>query len=95
MHPLTVVTGILLGSAASIAAGLVVVLFMFYLLSGEHPQLAGEMGALVTNAGLFFAMTIVCAASFIGLVKERRWWWLPQLAMWGGLALLVLYYVPS
>ncbi|MGD9386839.1 MAG: hypothetical protein PVI87_01285 [Gammaproteobacteria bacterium] len=95
MHPLTVVTGILLGSAASIAVGLLVVLFMFFLLSEEHPQVTGEMGSLVTNAGLFLAMTIVCAASFIGLVKQRRWWWLPQLVMWGGLGLLVLYYLPS
>ena len=95
MHPLTVVTGILLGSAASIAVGLVVVLFMFFLLADEHPQVAGEMGSLATNAALFMAMTIVCAASFIGLVKQRRWWWLPQLAMWGGLGLLVLYYLPS
>lgn len=95
MHPLTVVTGILLGSAASIAVGLVVVLFMFFLLSDEHPQVAGEMAALVTNAGLFFAMTVICAASFIGLVKERRWWWLPQVGMWAGVVLLVFYYLPS
>lgn len=95
MHPLTVVTGILLGSAASIAAGLAVVLFMFFLLADEHPQLAGEMGSLVTNAGLFLGMTAICAASFIGLLKERRWWWLPQAGMWGGLVLLVLYYLPE
>jgi hypothetical protein len=94
MHPLTVITGILLGSAASIAAGLLVVMFLFVLLSGDHPRVRAEIGPLVLNAGLFLAMTVICAASFIGLVKQRRWWWLPQLGMWGGLALLVLYYVP-
>ena len=94
MHPLTVVTGILLGSAASIAAGLAVVMFLFLLLSGEHPRLADELAPLVTNAVLFLAMTVVCAASFIGLVKERRWWWAPQLAMWSGVVMLVLYYLP-
>lgn len=94
MQPLTVVTGILLGSAASIATGLAVVMFLFFLLSGEHPRLSDELGALVENAMLFLAMTIICAASFIGLVKERRWWWVPQLGMWSGVVLLVLYYLP-
>ena len=94
MHPLTVITGILLGSAASIATGLLVVMFLFFLLSGNHPRVQAEIGPLVFNAGLFLAMTVICAASFISLVKERRWWWLPQLGMWGGLVLLVLYYVP-
>lgn len=94
MHPLTVVTGIFLGSAASIAAGLLVVMFLFFLLAGDHPRVEREIGPLVLNAGLFLAMTGICAASFIGLVKQRPWWWLPQLGMWGGLALLVLYYLP-
>ena len=94
MHPLTVVTGILLGSAASIAAGLLVVMFLFFLLSGNHPRVEAEIGPLVFNAGLFLAMTAICAASFIGLVKQRSWWWLPQLGMWGGLGLIVLYYMP-
>lgn len=58
MQPLTVVTGILRGSAASIA------------------------------------MTGICAASFIGLVNERRWWWIPQAGIWAGLGLIVLYYLP-
>lgn len=94
MQPLTVVTGILLGSAASIAMGLAVVMFLFLLLSGEHPRVAGELGSLVTNAMMFLAMTIVCAASFISLVKDRSWWWVPQVGMWSGVVLLVLYYLP-
>ena len=94
MHPLTVVTGIMLGSAASIAVGLSVVMLMFFLLSGRHPQLSAEVGSLVGNTLIFLAMTAICAASFIGLVKQRRWWWIPQAAMWGGLGLVVLYYLP-
>jgi hypothetical protein len=94
MHPLTIVTGILLGSAASIAAGLSVVMLMFFLLSGKHPQLSAEIGPLSISTLIFLAMTAICAASFIGLVKERRWWWAPQAGMWAGLALIVLYYLP-
>jgi len=94
MQPLAVITGILLGSAASIALGLAVVMFMFFLLSGKHPQVGSEIGALVTSALIFLAMTVICAASFIGLVKQRRWWWIPQAGMWAGLGFVVLYYLP-
>jgi hypothetical protein len=94
MQPLTVVTGILLGSSAAIAAGLAVVVLIFFLLSSEHPRLGAEIGILLANTGIFLAMTVICAASFISLVKQRRWWWLPQAGMWAGLALVVLYYLP-
>jgi uncharacterized membrane protein len=94
MHPLTVVTGIMLGSAAAIAVGLAVVMLMFFLLSGKHPQLSAELGPLVTSTLIFLAMTAICAASFISLVKQRPWWWIPQAGMWGGLGLIVLYYLP-
>jgi uncharacterized membrane protein len=94
MHPLTVVTGIMLGSATAIAVGLAVVMLMFFLLSGKHPQLSAELGPLVTSTLIFLAMTAICAASFITLVKQRRWWWIPQAGMWGGLGLIVLYYLP-
>jgi hypothetical protein len=94
MHPLTVVTGILLGSAASIAAGLAVVVFIFFLLRGEHPRLGEEISLLLTNTVMFLAMTAVCAASFISLLKDSRWWWIPQACMWAGVGLIVLYYIP-
>lgn len=94
MNPLTVVTGILLGSAASISAGLAVVLFIYFLLSGEHPRLRAEFGSLAASTVIFLAMTAICAASFIGLAKQRRWWWIPQAGMWAALGLVVLYYLP-
>lgn len=94
MNPLTVVTGIMLGSAASIAVGLSVVVLIFFLLSGDHPQVSAEIGSLVTSAVMFLAMTVVCAASFISLVKNLSWWWMPQIGMWAGLALVVVYFLP-
>lgn len=94
MSPLTVVTGIMLGSAASIAVGLSVVMLIFVLLSGEHPQVSAEISSLVTSAVMFLAMTVVCAASFISLVKNLSWWWISQLGMWVGLGLIVVYFLP-
>lgn len=94
MHPLTVVTGILLGSAASIALGLSVVMLMFFILSGEHPRLYTELGPLAISTSIFLGMTAICAASFISLLLRYSWWWLAQAGMWLGLALVVLYYLP-
>lgn len=94
MQPLTVITGIFLGSAASIAAGLAVVMLLFALLSGKHPQLSAEFGPLVTHTLIFLAMTAISAASFISLVKRLRWRWVSQAGMWSMLGLIVLFYLP-
>jgi hypothetical protein len=95
LRPLTVINGILLGSAASIAAGLLVVLLLFYLLVDEHPRLAEEFPALVSSTLIFLGLTAVCAFSFVGLLKQWRTRWLGQALMWGGLALVVFYYLPD
>ena len=95
MQPLTIVTGILLGSSASIALGLVVVLFIFVLLSGEHPRLKGELDSLLVSTGIFVSMTAICAASFVGLLRRRTWRWAAQAAMWVGVALVVVYFLPE
>lgn len=95
MQPLTVITGILLGTAASIFAGLSVVLLVYFILADEHPRLAAEFTPLVTSTAIFMAMTAVCAASFISLVKALRWRWAAQALMWAGLALIVLHYLPE
>ncbi len=95
MRPLTIITGILLGSAASIAVGLAVVLLLFFLLIDEHPRLADEYPALVSSTFVFLALTVVCAISFLGLIRNWRWRWLAQAAMWSGVVLVVLYYLPD
>ncbi|HUO82219.1 MAG TPA: hypothetical protein VM616_05105 [Gammaproteobacteria bacterium] len=93
MNPLAFITGILLGSAGSIALGLVVVCFIFLVLGTEHPRLAAELGPLLASAALFVVMTVVCGVSFIGLIRRRRWRWLAQGVMWTGVLLVVAYYV--
>ncbi len=94
MQPLTVITGILLGSTAAIAAGLTVVLFLFFILVDDHPRLATEFAPLQVSTVIFLVMTAVCAASFLGLVKKAPWRWVAQAGMWLGLVLTVLYYLP-
>jgi hypothetical protein len=94
MQPLTVITGILLGTSAAIAAGLTVVLFLFFILADDHPRLAAEFGPLTVSTLIFLIMTAICGVSFLGLVRAARWRWLAQVAMWIGLGLTVVYYLP-
>jgi NO-binding membrane sensor protein with MHYT domain len=94
VQPLTVITGILLGTTAAIAAGLSVVLLLFFILVDDHPQLAVEFAPLKVSTAIFLLMTVICATSFLGLVKQRRWRWFAQTGMWIGLGLTVMYYLP-
>ncbi|MBA3563004.1 MAG: hypothetical protein H0W33_03165 [Gammaproteobacteria bacterium] len=94
MTPLAFITGILLGSAASIALGLLVVTFIFLVLAGDHPRLTAELGPLTASMALFVTLTVVCGLSFIGIMQRRRWRWYAQGAMWAGLLFVGYYYWP-
>lgn len=94
MQPLTVITGILLGTSAAIAAGLTVVMLIFFILADEHPRLATEFGPLTVSTTIFLVMTMLCGASFLGLVRRAPWRWVAQTAMWVGVVLTVMYYLP-
>ena len=92
MKPLTVVTGIILGSCLSIALSLAAVLLMFLVLGEEYPRVEYEFGALTVSLGIFVCMTAVSAMSFYSLLIQHRFRVPAQLAMWLGLALTGLYY---
>jgi hypothetical protein len=94
MQPLAVLTGILLGSVASIAFGLAVSVLVSVVVAPDAPQLAAELGALWRHTLLFAGLTVLCAAAFIGLLRRRPWRWYAQAAMWIGLAGAVLVYLP-
>jgi cytochrome bd-type quinol oxidase subunit 2 len=93
MTPLVFITGVLLGTCASIAFGLLVVMLLFWLLGASEPQVASEWSSLWRSALVFLVMTALCAVSFISLVKRRRGRLLAQGLMWLGLAATVAYYV--
>jgi hypothetical protein len=94
MGPLTVVTGILLGSCLSISFSLGAVLLMVLAVGTDHPRLAQELPALLTSLAIFSVMTAICGASFYLLLKKHGGRWVAQGLMWAGFALTGYFYWP-
>lgn len=93
MRPLTVLTGIVLGSAAATTFGLASTLVVFLVLSGGQPRFRSELPMLAVYVLLFAGLTALAAVSFIGQVRERAWRGRAQAALWTTLAgLAVLYW---
>ena len=92
MRPLTVITGIILGSAAATTFGLAATLVVFLVLSGEHPQFRSELPLLAAYLAIFIGLTAVAGTSFIGLARQRPWRRWAQAGLWLALAVLALVY---
>jgi len=92
VRPLTVLTGIVLGSSAATTFGLAATLVVFLVLSGEVPQFRAELPMLALYVTLFAGLTALAATSFVGLAKNRAWRRWAQGAMWGALAGLAALY---
>ena len=95
MLPLTIITGILLGSSVAITASLMVVAFLFFLMAEEYPHLQSEFVPLLKSTGLFLILTICCILGFLGLLKKTSWRWWGQAAMWTMLLIVGFYYWPG
>jgi hypothetical protein len=93
--PLGFLTGVVLGSAASIAAVLVMVGVIFLVVSSDHPALLEEYLPLVRAAGFFAVLAAVSGAAFYGLQKRTAWRWVAQGAMWAVLAAIAWAYWPE
>jgi hypothetical protein len=94
MGPLTVITGILLGSSIAIAFSLAAVLVMFLLVGNDDPKLSLEFPGLIRSLLLFTGMTAISAASFYLMVRRHRARWSGQLLLWAALAGTACYYWP-
>jgi len=94
MRPLFVITGILLGSCASIALSLAMVVIVFLFLGDEYPRLQYEFRPLLKSMFIFLGMTVLTAGSFYSLARMRRWRIWSQAAMWLGLVATTWYYLP-
>jgi len=94
MRPLTVITGIVLGSCLSIAFSLGAVLLIFIILGDDYPRLGQEYGSLLASLSMFTAMTAISAVSFYALIKHHPARWAAQAAMWAGLSGVGIYYWP-
>lgn len=92
MRPLTVLTGIVLGSSAATTFGLGATLIVFLVLSGEFPRFRAELPLLALYLVLFSGLTTLAAVSFIGQARERPWRRWAQFAMWGALSTLAALY---
>ena len=94
MRPLTVITGILLGSCLAITISLAAVLVVFLILGDDYPRVRHEFGSLVSSVLIFFVMTAICGASFYSLLQDHALRFVAQGLMWAGLAATTWYYLP-
>ncbi|HZD54020.1 MAG TPA: hypothetical protein VE175_13305 [Woeseiaceae bacterium] len=94
MRPLTVITGIVLGSCLSITVSLLAVLIMFLVLGHDYPRLSVEFPAMRASVALFSGMTAVSALSFYTHVIRHKWRVPAQLLMWASLVGVGWYYWP-
>lgn len=95
MRPLGFLTGVVLGSSASIALVLVMVVVIFAFSAGGQPAVGREYPGLLASAGLFGILAATAGAAFVGLQRERRWRWAAQGGMWFVLAAIAWYYWPA
>lgn len=92
MRPLTVLTGIVLGSSAATSFGLAATLVVFLVLADEHPQFRTELPLLAVYLAIFLGLTALAGISFVGLARERPWRRWAQAALWATLCLLAAVY---
>ena len=95
MGPLGFLTGIVLGSAASIALVLLMVLVIFALSTGAQATTVREFPGLLAAAALFALLAAVSGAAFVGLQRERPWRWSAQAAMWLAMGAIAWHYWPG
>jgi hypothetical protein len=95
MRPLGFLTGVVLGSAASISLVLLMVVAAFAFSAGGTPAIADEYPGLLASAGLFGVLAAAAGAAFVGLQRERPWRFAAQGAMWLLLAAIAWHYWPA
>ena len=94
MRPLTMITGILLGSCLAISVSLALVLVVFLVLGDEYPRLQHEFRPLLGSLAIFLGMTTISAGSFYSLLVRHPARFLAQGLMWLGFAGTTWYYWP-
>jgi hypothetical protein len=92
VRPLTVLTGIVLGSSAATTFGLGATLIVFLVLSDETPRFRDELPLLAGYLAIFASLTALAAVSFMGQARERPWRRWAQAAMWAALLGLAALY---
>lgn len=73
MKPLTVLIGIVMGSAVSLAVGLLMTFIVVLLIPEHADRLAAEKAPLVEAILLFTLLSAAAGASFYGELRRRTW----------------------
>jgi len=94
MRPLTVITGILLGSCLAITVSLAAVLFVYIVLGDDYPRVQHEFKPLLYSMFIFLGMTTISAVSFYALIISHRARYWALAIMFIGLAATTWYYLP-
>jgi hypothetical protein len=94
MRPLAVLLGIVMGSAVSMAAGLILTWVVFLFLSDSAARFAPERIPLARGIAVFTLISAASAASFYGELRERRWRFASHVAVVALLAVAVWLYWP-
>jgi hypothetical protein len=95
MKPLAVLIGIVMGSAVSLAVGLLMTMIVILLIPEHADRLAAEKAPLVQAILLFTLLSAAAAASFYGEIRLRRWRFPAHLAMVAVLGAACWIYWPS
>jgi hypothetical protein len=81
MHPLSVLLGIVLGSAVSITVALVLTLVVFLMLPEFGERIGEEFPPLLLTLGGSALIAVVSAFGFYGELRETTWRRVPQIAL--------------
>ena len=73
MRPLTVLLGIIMGSAVAMAVSLALTAIVFLLLPEYSARLAGEQLPLARGLAWSWSLALAAAASFVGELKTAAW----------------------
>ena len=94
MRPLSVLIGIVMGSAVSLAVGLLLTWIVLLFLPEYSAQLAEERGPLARAIAIFGLISAAAATSFYGEIHERRWRFMAHATTTAFLSLAVWTYWP-
>jgi hypothetical protein len=92
---LTVLLGIITGSAVALAVALGMTGIVFLLLPEYSARLAGEQAPLIKGLAWSWSLALVSAASFVGEVKSAPWRRPAQLLLVVILVLLAGRFLPA
>lgn len=73
MQPLAMFLGVVMGSAVSIAAGLLLTLIVMLLLPEHADRFGGEFGPLLRALGGTVLLVALSATAFYGELRMLRW----------------------